>query len=76
MVIYDVGSVTSQCDRITEGLIHCYIVDFSGLHSAVRLAYSTMARTGWEVQLIVGIIVSNNIPDVVKSDSVLTAMLM
>lgn len=72
MVICDVGSVTSQCDHITEELIHCYIVDFSGLHSAARLAYNTMARIGREVQCIVCSIVSNDIPDLIKSGSVVT----
>lgn len=54
MVICGGGSITSQCDHITEELIHCYIVDLSGSHSVARLTYSTEIQPGidWKYNVL------------------------
>lgn len=58
MVICRGVSVTSECDHITEELIHCYIVDLSGSHSAARLTYYGWDYCTREAQCMVCTIVS------------------
>lgn len=60
MVIYGGVSVTSQCDRITEGadsLLHSPLIWLT-LSCEAYLQYGAMARIRWELQCVVCALVS------------------